>query len=138
MITDPTKPLKQLMFSKTMNASVKQACKIRLEVMLTEEERMLSVWHERHKKYLNQTRREQVERNLHKRISALRIVCWMLSSMGDRGDLPPMVIKKPKDLKPKKEPKLLDAPPPQDAPVISQENLNVLLNLAKILNQKPS
>ena|SRR5450432_3971374 len=131
-----TKPLRQLLFSKAMNKSVKHAVKTRLEVILAEEERSLVSWHERCKRLLGVTRQQQIERNYLKRISALRIVTWMLSDFGDRGDLPPMVIKRQKDMKPKKEPKLLNAPIKSEPPVISQDALNMLESLASLLKPK--
>jgi hypothetical protein len=130
-----TKPLRQLMFSKVMNKGVKRAVKLRLDVMLEEEERAFASWLDRCKRLLQKTRQQQIERNYLKRISALRIVCWMLSEMGDRGDLPAMVIKRPKELKPKKEPKLLPASD-QQPPVISQDALNMLESLASLLKPK--
>lgn len=135
-LNEATKSVRTLMFCKTLNKGVKKAVRIRLEVMLEEEERVLISWHERCKRLLNKTRAKQIETNYHKRIAALRIVIWMLSEMGDRGDLPPLVIKKPKDLKPKKEPKLLDAPPKAEPPVISQGALDMLETLASLLKPK--
>jgi hypothetical protein len=132
---DPTKPLRQLMFSKVMNKGVKKAVKIRLELMLAEEERAFVSWEERCRRLINVTLQQQIERNYLKRISALRIVCWMLSDMGDRGDLPPLVIARMKDFKPKMEPKLLPASQSQP-PVISQDALNMLESLATLLKPK--
>lgn len=134
---ESTKPLRQLMFSKVMNASVKHAVKTRLDVMLEEEERAFTSWKERCERLLLKTRAQQIERNYMKRLNALKIVCWMLSPNGDRGDLPPIVMKRQRAPLPKKEPKaLLDAPPPPQPPVISQEDLSILLNLAALLKPK--
>src|SRR5450755_2029918 len=126
-----TKPFydSKFMFSKVMNRSIKHAVKRRLEVLLKDEEFSLNSWEERCRRLLNKTRQEQVERNYLKRISAFRVVIWMLGDIGDRtGDLPPLVIKRKKDMKPKKESKLL--PPSQSQlPVISQDALNMLESL---------
>src|ERR1700685_1612183 len=97
---ESTKPLRSLLFSKVMNQGVKRAVKIRLEVMLEHEQSSLVAWEERCRKLINQTRQLQLERNYLKRISALKIVIWMLSEMGDRGDLPPLVIARKKDFNP--------------------------------------
>jgi len=104
--------------------------------MLEEEERSLTSWEERCRRLINATRQQQIERNFLKRISALRIVIWMLSDIGQRaGDLPALYIKRKRELKPKKEPKLLPASPVQP-PVISQGALDMLESLATLLKPK--
>ena len=128
------------MFSRVMNKSIKHACRSRLQVLLQDEETSLVTWHERHKKLINATRQKSVERNYHKRINALKVVIWMLSDYGQRDpDLPTLITKKPKELK-IKEPKQKLLPPNKveenAMPTISQEDLAMLLNLAKVLSPK--
>jgi hypothetical protein len=141
--SEGTKPFydSTFMFSKVMNQSIKRACRKRLEVLLGEEEKSFEKWKEisaleRHKAVFTVTRKKQLERNFYKRINALKIVCWMLSDLGSRtGDLPEMVTVR--NHRPVKETKRLDAPP-QEVPMLSQDNLNMLVNLAKLLNTKNS
>jgi len=136
---EPVKPFydSKFMFSKVMNKSIKHACRIRLEVLLADEERSFARWQDVTRRLMNATRQQQVERNYYKRINALKVVCWMLSDFGERtGDLPSLVTKRKKDLAPKKEPKLLAGSTTEQMPVLSQDSLNMLVNLAKMLNPK--
>lgn len=97
MISEAYKILQKLMFSKSMTESTRRAIRVRLEPMLTEEEKQYARWIEEIKPKLNLTRQKQVEREYKKRIQGLKIVIHLLTPYWERvSDVPTFVVRKDK------------------------------------------
>ena len=81
--------------SKIINEGVKRGIRVRLKIILDNEERQLSHWNDAIRHQLNATRQKQVEREFTKRIQALRIVLHMLTPFFERTtDVPSIIVKK--------------------------------------------
>lgn len=81
--------------SKRMNETVKRAIRVRLEHLLEEEEKQFQYYREHVAHKLNDTRQKQIEREYNKRVSALKIVIYMLTPYFERtSDQPTFVIRK--------------------------------------------
>ena len=105
---DAFKVLQKMVFSKAMTETVKRAVRVRLQVILENEESSYERWKEWVKPKLNSTRQMQVEREFKKRIQAYKITVHSLTPFGERTeDIPTFVISKGKT----KSQKLLDGLP---------------------------
>jgi len=130
-----------LVFSKGINETMKRAIRVRLKIILDEEEKGLKNWEERIKHRLNLSRQKQVSREHTKRIQALKIVIHMLTPYSERTeDVPSFVVKKKE---PKKIKGLLPASTTANEnssplPALTADQISILSNLASLLEKKPS
>ena len=89
--------IRNLVFSKNINETVKRAIRIRLQVILDEEIRSYDRWLDKIKYTLNLTRQKQVEREFRKRMQAAKIVIHWLTRFDERvNDVPTFVVRKKK------------------------------------------
>jgi len=95
--------IRSLVFSKSINETVKRAVRIRLQCILDEEIKSYERWKDKIRHTLNFTRQKQIEREFKKRIQAARItIHWLTPFQLREGDVPTFVIRKTKEVKNKK------------------------------------
>lgn len=95
---DAYKILQNLMLTKSMSEGVKRAVRVRLMLLLDNEEQTFKHWEEVVKPKLNTTRQKQIEREFKKRIQAARIVIHWLTPFFERTtDVPTFVVRKNKE-----------------------------------------
>ena len=83
--------------NKNFNETAKRSTRERLIILLNQEESMYKHWLEMTKHRLNPTAQKNIERRFNKRISALKIVIYMLTPYFERDyDEPTFLIKKAK------------------------------------------
>lgn len=112
------KALQNMVFNRNMTETVKRAIRVRLQVILDEEERQYEKWKLLIKDTLSTTRRRQVEREFKKRIQAYKITIFSLTPFTDRAaaEVPSFVVKKEK-----KKPLLLTNSIPIQANLIPEK-----------------
>lgn len=89
--------LRKMTFSKTMTETVRRAIRVRLIVILENEEQMYTKWKENIKPTMNRTRQKQIEREYKKRMQAAKIVIHWLTPFYERTeDVPTFVVRKDK------------------------------------------
>lgn len=83
--------------NKLINETIKRAIRVRLELVLEDQEKAFQRWEENIKHKMNKSRQLQIERKFNKIISALKIVIyWLTPYMERTDDEPTFVVKKDK------------------------------------------
>lgn len=94
---DALKILQKMTFSKSMTETVRRAIRVRLLVILEDEERQYKRWQEHISPTMNRTRQKMIDREFKKRIQAYKITIHCLTPYYEREtDVPTFVVRKPK------------------------------------------